>query len=319
MSAAPELIDGMSEKRRDGAWTEAARNDAVACGRPEEGVVMSAAPERVKSMSEKRRDGTTEASDGRAAHLDFVDQLLIAAASATGASRLRMLNDAVVRFVPVAESLAARYAGRGIPQEDLAQVAALALVKASRGYRPEKGTRFAAYAIPTINGELRRHFRDHGWDIRPTRRLQELRIRFRSATIELTNRLGVAPSVDDVAAHLGTNGHEVREMLIAGEGYSTVSLDAPLEVGGHDSVLGDTLGTEDDELEEIVDRLAVDPLLAALPERERNVLTLRFYAGWTQKQIATELGITQMQVSRTLSRTLRRLHDAVVEEAPSTR
>jgi len=256
-------------------------------------------------------------ADERPAHLDYVDQLLIAACQASGASRVRMLNQAVVQFMPVAESLAARYAGRGIPQEDLTQVAALALVKASRGYQPEKGTRFAAYAIPTINGELRRHFRDHGWDVRPTRRLQELRIRFRSATIELTNQRGAAPSVDEVAAYLGTDGHEIREMLLAGEGYSTVSLDAPLESGEPDSVLGDTLGTEDDSLDVLVDRLAVDPLLAALPERERSVLALRFYAGWTQQQIAAELGITQMQVSRTLNRTLRRLHTAILADAPS--
>jgi RNA polymerase sigma-B factor len=254
----------------------------------------------------------TEADDGRPAHLDFVDQLLIAAAEETGARRMRMLNEAVVRFMPVAESLAARYAGRGIPREDLTQVAALALVKASRGYSPEKGTRFAPYAIPTINGELRRHFRDHGWDVRPTRRLQELRIRFRNATTELTNRGGASPTVEDVAAHLGADDREVREMLVAGEGYSTISLDAPLESGDPEAILGDTLGTEDAELEEVVDRLAVDPLLAALPERERNILTLRFYAGWTQQQIATELGITQMQVSRTLSRTLRQLHDAAL-------
>lgn len=248
---------------------------------------------------------------GRPANLDFVDQLLVAAAATTGTRRVRMLNEAVVRFMPMAESLAARYTGRGIPREDLTQVAALALVKASRGYRPEKGTRFGAYAIPTINGELRRHFRDHGWDVRPTRRLQELRIRFRAAATELTNRQGASPSVDDVAAHLGADDREVREMLVAGEGYSTVSLDAPMDSGDRESVLGDTLGTEDTDLDDVVDRLAVDPLLAALPERERNILTLRFYADWTQQQIATELGITQMQVSRTLARTLRQLQDAV--------
>jgi RNA polymerase sigma-B factor len=250
--------------------------------------------------------------NGRPAHLDFVDQLLIAAATATGSTRVRMLNEAVVRFMPVAEALASRYSGRGIPAEDLTQVAALALVKASRGFRPEKGARFAAYAIPTINGELRRHFRDHGWDVRPTRRLQELRIQFRNATLELTHRQGASPSVDEVAAHLGTDSREVREMLVAGEGYSTVSLDAPVESGDHEAILGDVLGSEDAELDDVVDRLAVDPLLAALPERERNVLTLRYYAGWTQQQIASQLGITQMQVSRTLSRTLRRLHDAAM-------
>jgi RNA polymerase sigma-B factor len=212
----------------------------------------------------------TTPDDGRPAHHDYVDQLLLAATEASGAARVRLLNEAVVQFMPVAESLAARYAGRGIPREDLTQVAALALVKASRGYQAERGTRFPAYAIPTINGELRRHFRDHGWDVRPTRRLQELRIRFRHATMELTNRGGAAPSLDDVAAHLGADDREIREMLVAGEGYSTVSLDAPLENGDNDAILGDTLGSEDTDLEEVVDRLAVDPLLAALPERERN-------------------------------------------------
>jgi RNA polymerase sigma-B factor len=248
--------------------------------------------------------------------LDRIDELLIAAADAIGATRLRMLNEAAVRFMPVAESLALRYSGRGIPHEDLCQVAALALVKATRGYRPERATRFAAYAVPTITGELRRHFRDHGWDVRPTRRLQELRIRFRNATAELTNHRGSSPSVDEVARHLGADSREIREMLLAGEGYSTISLDAPLD-GEHEAVLGDTLGAEDSELAELVDRLAIDPLLAALPERERNVLALRFYADWTQQQIASELGITQMQVSRTLSRTLSRLHAAALDEASS--
>jgi RNA polymerase sigma-B factor len=242
--------------------------------------------------------------------------LLIAASDAIGPERTRLLNEAALRFMPIAESLALRYSGRGIPHEDLSQVAALALVKATRGYRPERATRFSAYAVPTITGELRRHFRDHGWDVRPTRRLQELRIRFRNANTELTNRRGRSPSVDDVAQHLGADSREIREMLVAGEGYSTVSLDAPLD-SEHDAVLGDTLGAEDSELAELLDRLAVDPLLAALPERERNVLALRFYADWTQQQIAFELGITQMQVSRTLSRTLSQLHRAALDEASS--
>jgi RNA polymerase sigma-B factor len=248
--------------------------------------------------------------------LDLIDELLIAAAAAVGTERMRLLNEAAERFMPVAESLALRYSGRGIPHEDLSQVAALALVKATRGYRPERATRFSAYAVPTITGELRRHFRDHGWDVRPTRRLQELRIRFRTASAELTNRRGRSPSVDDVARHLGADAREIREMMVAGEGYSTISLDAPLD-GEHETVLGDTLGVEDSELAELLDRLAVDPLLAALPERERNVLALRFYADWTQQQIASELGITQMQVSRTLSRTLSRLHAAALDEAAS--
>jgi len=264
-------------------------------------------------LESNRAAPTTDRPPGvprsRTAHLDFVDQLLIAAAETTGTARVRLLNEAVVRFKPMADALAARYTGRGIPNEDLTQVAALALVKASRGYRPERGCRFAAYAIPTINGELRRHFRDHGWDVRPTRRLQELRMQFRNASIELTHEHGRSPSVDEVAAYLDTDSREVREMLVAGEGYSTVSLDAPMENLDGEGALVDRFGLEDDDLTEVVDRLAVDPLLAALPERERDVLALRFYAGWTQQQIADELGITQMQVSRLLSRTLSRLHD----------
>jgi RNA polymerase sigma-B factor len=254
---------------------------------------------------------TTGVPPARTAQSGDVDQLLLRAAALTGVCRTRKLNEAVERFMPVAESLAARYAGRGIPLEDLTQVAALALVKASRGYRTERGSRFAAYAIPSITGELRRHFRDHGWDIRPTRRLQELRIKFRIATAELTNQQGRPPSVDDVTAHLGADGAEVREMLLAGEGYSTVSLDTPLSLTDPEASLGDILGAEDGDLVEVVDRLSVDPLLAALSEHERNVLILRFYADWTQQQIAGELGVTQMQVSRTLNKTLRRLQQAV--------
>jgi len=244
---------------------------------------------------------------------DTLEQLLSEAAEADEPARTRLLNEVAEQFMPVAESLALRYAGRGIPQEDLSQVAALALVKATRGYRPEKAGRFAAYAVPTITGELRRHFRDHGWDVRPTRRLQELRIQFRKASAELTSRRGSSPSVDDITGHLGANRQEVREMLLAGEGYSSLSLDAPLDET-HQALLSNTLGVEDAGLAEVVDRLAVDPLLAALPEQERNVLALRFYADWTQQQIATELGITQMQVSRTLSRTLSRLQAAALAE-----
>jgi RNA polymerase sigma-B factor len=243
---------------------------------------------------------------------DVVDRLMVEASSTVGSDRLQLMNEAAERFMPVAEALAGRYRGRGIAEEDLIQVAALALVKATRGYRADRATRFSAYAVPTITGELRRHFRDHGWDIRPTRRLQELRIRFRRATAELTAQRGTSPSLDDVAIHLGAELRELREMLVAGEGYSTVSLDAPLD-GEHQTVLSDTLGIEDTELAEVIDRLVVDPLLAALPEHERNVLALRFYADWTQARIAAELGITQMQVSRTLSRTLNQLHTAVLD------
>jgi RNA polymerase sigma-B factor len=243
-------------------------------------------------------------------HTDLL--LRAAAAAGTDAERKRLLNEVVIRTMPVAEAIAARYRARGESQEDLVQVAALALVKATRRYEPERGTHFLAYAVPTISGELRRYFRDHGWDVRPPRRLQELRISVREASSQLSQELGREPTLREISVRTGAEGREIQEMLLAADSYSTQSLDAE---PGSELSLEARLGDDDTALEDVVDRVALRPLLAALPERDRRIITLRFYGGWTQQRIAASIGVTQMQVSRLIERSLSRLRNAALDEA----
>lgn len=243
----------------------------------------------------------------------LTDELIERAAVAAEPERHRLLDEVVLLNLPVARSIASRYRDRGEPLEDLVQVASLALVKAARGYEPGKGRGFLPYAVPTITGELRRHFRDRGWDVRPPRRVQELRLAVGNAAQELSQEIGRSPTVSELSERLGVDPEEVIETLAASQGYSATSLDAPVD--GEEGVsLGDTLGCEDDDLDRVVDCLAVEPLLASLPPRDRHILSLRFYRGWTQSQIAEDIGVTQMQVSRLLSRALARLRKAALEE-----
>jgi RNA polymerase sigma-B factor len=182
----------------------------------------------------------------------------------------------------------------------------------TRRYEPERGAHFLAYAVPTISGELRRYFRDHGWDVRPPRRLQELRISVREAASQLNQELGRKPSLEEISARTGAEGRENQEMLLAADGYSTQSMDAER---GSEPSLEARLGDDDAALENVVDRLALRPLLAALPERDRRVLAMRFYGGWNQQRIADSIGVTQMQVSRLIARSLSRLRAAALDEA----
>ena len=217
---------------------------------------------------------------------------------------------------PLVEHLARRFRNRGEPYDDLVQVATIGLIKAVDRYDLGRGVEFSTYATPTIIGEIKRWFRDKGWAVRVPRRLQELRLEIGSATAELTQQLGRSPTVAELAERIGTGEDEVLEGLESAAAYSTLSLDAP-EGGEADgpSVL-DMLGVEDDALVGIENREALKPLLASLPERERRILLLRFFAGMTQSQIAIEVGISQMHVSRLLARTLVRLREGLlVDEA----
>ncbi|MFZ5870894.1 MAG: SigB/SigF/SigG family RNA polymerase sigma factor [Actinomycetota bacterium] len=242
------------------------------------------------------------------------DLLVRARDAADETERRRLLDEVVLLNLPVARGLASRYRDRGEAFDDLLQVASLALVKAAQGYEPGKGRGFLAYAVPTITGELRRHFRDRGWHIRPPRRLQELRLSIEAAAQELSQATGHAPTVAELAAHLDASQEEVLEALAAAQGYTAASLDAPAD-GDEGLPLGETLGAEDAELERVVDCLAVEPLLARLSPRDRHILSLRFYRGWTQSQIAEDIGVTQMQVSRLLSKALARLRSEVLDDA----
>lgn len=255
---------------------------------------------------------TSAASTRERTTEELLDQ---ARRASTEAERHRLVDEVVVLNLPVARALAARFRDRGEQLDDLVQVASLALVKAAQHYEPGKGRGFLPYAVPTITGELRRHFRDRGWGVRPPRRLQELRLSLGAAAQELTHRAGHSPTVPELAEHLGVDQEEVIEALAAAQDYHLASLDAPMDGEADGVPLGATLGGEDERFDKVVDLVSVGPLLASLPERDRHILTLRFFRGWTQSQIAADIGVTQMQVSRLLSRTLARLRIQLEDQA----
>jgi len=216
--------------------------------------------------------------------------------------------------LPLVEHLARRFRNRGEPLDDLIQVATIGLIKSVDRFDPNRGVEFSTYATPTIVGEIKRHFRDKGWAVRVPRRLQELRLALTSATAELSQQHGRAPTVAELAAHLRLSEDDVLEGLESANAYSTLSLDVP-EQGEQDSPLvADSLGAEDEELEGVEYRESLKPLLAKLPLREKKILLLRFFGNMTQSQIAEEIGISQMHVSRLLARTLAQLRQDLMQE-----
>jgi len=232
-------------------------------------------------------------------------------ADAPGRAALR--TRAIEAWVPMANRLARRFAGRGEPADDLQQTAMVGLIKAVDRYDAERGIDFAAYAIPTIVGEIKRHFRDRTWSVRVPRRLQELRLAINEANNTLAHSLGHPPTVADVAEHLGVSEEDVLEGLEGARAYQAASLTTP--TGGPDGTmeLGDTLGEEDHGFELAELRMDLGPALAALDERERRILTLRFYGNQTQTQIAEQVGISQMHVSRLITRALGKLRTTMAE------
>ena len=215
-------------------------------------------------------------------------------------------DEAITAWLPLARHLAARYAGRGEPTDDLIQTATIGLIKAVDRYDGERGIDFAAFAIPTVLGEIKRHFRDRTWSIRVPRRLQEMRLRITQASGELTQTIGRSPTVADLAAHLNVSEEEVLEGLEGAQAYSATSLSTP--VGPEGALeLGDTLGEEDEDMRLAELRIALGPAMAALADRDRRILALRFYGNLTQSEIAEQMGISQMHVSRLIARALRTL------------
>jgi RNA polymerase sigma-B factor len=224
--------------------------------------------------------------------------------------QIRLRRELVVLNVPVATSIALRYRSRGESVEDLVQAAHLGLVKAVNGFDPSRGNDFLAYAVPSISGEVKRHFRDQGWDIRPPRRIQELRAEVERGSAELTQQLGRSPRLSEIAQHLGLSHDDVVECVASADLYHVHSLDAPIG-GAENLAVGDTLGDLDPLLGQIDDVLSVRPLIERLPPRDRRILALRYCSGWTQQQIADDVGVTQMQVSRLISKALRRLREGI--------
>ncbi len=243
-----------------------------------------------------------------AAHADTATGLLaaMAAAPAGHPSRPALRRRAIEAWLPLARHLAQRYAGRGEPTDDLIQTATVGLIKAVDRFDPGFGVDFAGFAIPTIVGEIKRHFRDRTWTIRVPRRLQELRLAITAANAILTHTLGRLPTVPDIAAHLDITEEDVLEGMEGARAYSATSLSTPVGTE-NDTELGDTLGGEDHGFELTELRLALGPAMAALNERERTILTMRFYGNLTQQQIAEQVGISQMHVSRLITKALLKL------------
>jgi len=215
--------------------------------------------------------------------------------------------------MPVAQRVARRFAHRGIAEEDLRQVAYLALTRAAQKYDASRaGSSFLSYAVPTMQGEVRKHFRDHGWMVRPTRRVQEMQAKVNKTRGLLLTELQREPSNAEIAERLGEAIDDVLEASAAQGCFTPSSLDAP--VGGADAgdagaTLGATLGADDHDMAAAEARAEVEPLLRGLAERDQRIIGLRYYQGLTQREIAEQIGVTQMQVSRLLARILGQMRE----------
>lgn len=242
-----------------------------------------------------------------ATHRDRERRLLaeLAALDPQDPRRTGVRDELVTLHLPLVHHLARRYRDRGESLEDLVQIGTVGLIKSVDRFDPDKGVEFSTYASPTIIGEIKRHFRDHTWAVRVPRRLQELTAAVTATTDALTRQLGRSPTVREIAESLGVSTDDVLEALEARQAYSATSLDAGRS-GDPDqpSTLADTLGMDDVALDAVEDREALRPLLAALPERERAIIVKRFVQNKSQTQIAQEMGISQMHVSRLLAKTL---------------
>lgn len=265
---------------------------------------LRAVPGFLPRVSPPERPSTAQEHEDRSS---LTARLLQEAAAATDElERRRTLNEVVQVNIEVAESIASRYRNRGVPDDDLNQVACLALVKAVARFDPAFGRDFLSYAVPTIRGEIKRHFRDHGWAIRLPRRLQELQSSISVAVDRLTHELGRAPLPSELAAFLDEDEDTVIEALSANGCFTPASLDVPLDEDGDNTLAA--LMCEEDEGRAAVDaRVTLAPAVRRLSERDQRILYLRFFAGWTQLEIAQDIGVTQMQVSRLLTRILRDL------------
>jgi RNA polymerase sigma-B factor len=239
------------------------------------------------------------------------DDVLEQLDSARGKARRRELLDELIRLnMPVARSIAIRYRRRGIADEDLEQVAYLALVRVAHSYDHASGNDFLSYAVPSIRGEVRRHFRDVGWMVRPPRRVQELQSRIAATESALSSELGHPPTPGELADELDEDEDDVDEALAANGCFTPTSLDQVVheDAGGS---LGDQLGDEEAGLAAAEARVVLAPALRRLGERDRKIIRMRFFGQRTQQEIADEIGVTQMQVSRLLGRICRQLREDV--------
>ena len=259
----------------------------------------------------RRTPSARQVSTREQSHALFVE--LIDGAT-TDARRIECREELVRLHLPLVDHCARRFMNRGEPLDDLVQVGTIGLIKSVDRFDSERGVEFSTYATPTILGEIKRYFRDKGWAIRVPRRLQELRMSISSVTGDMSQELGRSPTPREIAEKLGVTVEEVMEGLESANAYSTLSLDAgdSSDEGSGNSML-DTLGVDDDGLEHVEIRESIKPLIEQLPPREKRILLLRFFRGMTQSQIAEEIGVSQMHVSRLLNRTLAQLRSSLSE------
>jgi len=246
-------------------------------------------------------------NDLRSADREMFEQL---AALEAGTSEHDKLRAALIeRHLPLVTFMARKFADRGEPLDDLIQVGTIGLIKAIDRFEISKGFEFSTFATPTIVGEIKRHFRDKTWAVRVPRRLQELGASVTKTTTELTHKLDRSPTPKEIAKHLGITVDEVAEALESNAAYSTVSLDVTSDTS---TSIGDTFGALDEALEGVEYRESLKPLLAQLEDREKRILQMRFFDNLSQSQIATELGISQMHVSRILNKVLIHLREGLI-------
>ena len=245
--------------------------------------------------------------DLRSADREMFEQL---AALEAGTSEHENIRAALIeRHLPLVTFMARKFADRGEPLDDLIQVGTIGLIKAIDRFEISKGFEFSTFATPTIVGEIKRHFRDKTWAVRVPRRLQELGASVTKATTELTQKLDHSPTPKEVAKHLGITVDEVAEALESNSAYSTISLDITSDTS---TTIRDTFGALDEALEGVEYRESLKPLLAQLEDREKRILQMRFFENLSQSQIATELGISQMHVSRILNKVLSHLREGLI-------
>ncbi len=258
----------------------------------------------------KAEDRTTSGSAQRARRASATADLLARAGRCPASDRGGLLAEVVELNMEVAEAIASRYRGRGVADEDLRQVAYLALTKAARKFDPDSGHDFLSYAVPTIRGELRRYFRDCGWMVRPPRKVQELQSRIFAAQAELSLSLGRSATPSEVAAHLDEPIADVEEALAAEGCFTPASLDKPVS-SDSEVTIGDLLKGVDASGSAAEARVMLGPLVRRLSERDRRVLQMRFVDDCTQQEIAQEIGVTQTQVSRLLTRIFDELREGL--------
>jgi RNA polymerase sigma-B factor len=252
---------------------------------------------------------TRARSEERQSRAQLTDEILEELDGATDSiERKGLLDELVTVNMGVAQSIAARYRGRGVADEDLEQVAYVALVRVAHTYDHASGHDFMSYAVPSIRGEVRRYFRDHGWMVRPPRRVQEMQGRISATESDLATELGRPPAPDELAEELDEPLEHVEEALAANGCFTPTSLDQTLG-STRTASLADRLGAPEEGLDAAEARVVLAPVVRRLGERDRKILMMRFFGDCTQQEIADQIGVTQMQVSRLLSSVLARLRD----------